>query len=164
MIITIALRVLLLIALSLVFYQDTKERAVWWFLFPLLGLFGGYLHFTQSLTWLFFSGIFLNFLFVIGLFAVAFFYAKIKMKVDFLKEAIGLGDILFYLSLAVAFPTEAFLVILVFSMVFSLGLHVAVFRKNVNETVPLAGYASLFLMFVYLSSWSGLYKTLYFIG
>lgn len=86
------------------------------------------------------------------------------MKINFLKEAIGLGDILFFLALALAFPTETFIVLFVFSMVFSLMLHLTVTRKQKESTIPLAGYASLFLIFIYLSSWTGFYKNLYSIG
>ncbi len=164
MIITIALKIVLITGLALIFYQDVKERAVWWFLFPAFGLIAGYFHFTESLTWLFFPNIFFNLIVVAGIFSIACLYSQFKMKKNFLSEAMGLGDLLYSIGLAVAFPPEAFLVIFVFSMLFSLGLHAFVSRKKNNETVPLAGYASLFLICIYLSSWFGFYKSLYFIG
>lgn len=164
MIVTLVLRILLITGLSLIFYQDLKERAVWWFLFPLFTLIAGYFHFTESLSWLFLPNILFNVAAVAGIFLMAFLYAHYKMKVNFLKEAVGLGDIFFFLGLAVAFPSEVFIVILVFSMIFALGLHAFVSPRKKSETVPLAGYASLFLIYIYVCSWSGLYKNLYFIG
>lgn len=102
---------------------------------------------------------------VLIVFAGAFIYSRYKIKVSFFKEAIGLGDLFFFLGLTVAFPSETFLVLLVFSMVFSLLIHAVISKKpNQFQTVPLAGYASLFLICVYLSNWAGLYKNLYFIG
>ena len=164
MIVTLALRFLLITGLSIILYQDLKERAVWWFLFPLFALLAGYLHYNESLSWFFLPNILFNLMAVAGIFISAYLYAHFKMKVDFFQEAVGWGDLLFFLGLAVAFPSQAFLVILVFSMIFSLGLHTFISRSKKNDTVPLAGYASLFLICIYLSSWLGLYKNLYFIG
>jgi hypothetical protein len=161
---TLVLKISLLIGLSIILYQDVKERAVWWFLFPFFGAIAGYLHFRESFVDLFFLNILLNIAAIVILFLLSFVYVQLKMKVSFFKEAIGLGDILFFLGLTMAFPTQAFIVILVFSMIFSLGLHKAFSGKQKDPTVPLAGYASLFLIFVYLANWTGLYHNLYLIG
>ena len=164
MTISLFIKIILISGLFLILYQDVKERAVWWFLFPLFALSAGYLHFRQSLVDIFLHQILINFSIVLILFSGAFIYSRHKIKVNFFEEAIGLGDLLFFLGLAVAFPSEAFMVILVFSMIFSLLLHVFVSRTNEMKTVPLAGYASLFLISIYLSNWLGLYKNLYFLG
>jgi hypothetical protein len=60
----------------------------------------------------------------------------------------------------VAFPTLSFIVILVFCLIFSLILHLFL-ADNSQQTVPLAGYASFFLILVYLSSWFVFYIKLY---
>lgn len=164
MIITLALKVTLLTCLSVILYQDVKERAVWWFLFPVFAITAGCLFFRESIMDFFLLNILFNIATTAVIFTFSFFYALLKMKVSFFKEAIGLGDLLFFLGLTMAFPTASFIVILVFSMIFSLGLHTAAYRKRKNLTVPLAGYASLFLILVYLTNWSGLYKNLYLIG
>ena len=161
---TFALKILLITGLFIIFFQDYKDRAVWWFLFPFFAIIAGYLHFIESLSWMFLPSIMFNLAAVAGIFLIGFLYARFKMKINFLKGAIGPGDILFFLGLTLAFPSETFLVILVFSMIFSLLLHGFVSSKQHNQSVPLAGYASLFLIFIYLSNWLGLYKNLYFIG
>lgn len=164
MILTLILKFSLLTGLATILYQDVRERAVWWFLFPVFTVIAGYLHFKESLSELFLLRVVFNIGAIALIFLFSFFYAQLKMKINFFKEAIGLGDILFFFGLSVAFPTEAFVVILVFSMIFSLGLHAFVSRKQKDQTIPLAGYSSLFLIFIYLSNWFGLYKNLYFIG
>lgn len=164
MILTLALKIILLTGLSIILYQDVKERAVWWFLFPIFGTIAGYLHFITSVPDFFLLNVLINMAVVGLIFLFSFFYAHLKMKVSFFKEAIGLGDILFYFVLTLAFPTEAFIVVLVFSMIFSLVLHTFVSRKQQNTTVPLAGYASLFLICIYISNWLGIYNNLYHIG
>lgn len=164
MIIALVFKILLITSLSIIFYQDLKERAVWWFLFPFFAVIAGYLHYEKSLTLLFLTSVMFNLIAVAGIFLSAFLYAHYKMKVSFLKEAVGFGDILFFLGLAMAFPSQTFLVILVFSMIFSLGIHLLVSKKTKDATIPLAGFASLLLICVYLTSWFGLYKNLYFLG
>lgn len=158
----LAIKLILLISLLIIFYQDIRMRAVWWFLFPAFLLTSGYLHFLDSPDGMFviFSG--LNFLFMSIILSISFLYAQYKMKVKFFKEAFGLGDLLFFLGLTVAFPTMAFIVVLVFSLLFSLVLHLF-FDKSGQSTVPLAGYASLFLILVYLTNWTGIFKNLYHI-
>ena len=83
------------------------------------------------------------------------------MKADFLKEAIGLGDLLFFLALSFAYPTVTYIVVFVFSMLFSLILHLVIHSGKKSATVPLAGYASLFLILIYLSNWIGISNNLY---
>lgn len=164
MIITLILKTFLIAGLSIILYQDYKDRAVWWFLFPFFAAIAGLLHFKESLSWMFLRSIIFNLAAVTAIFTFAFLYARYKMKVNFLQEAVGAGDILFFLGLTGAFPSGTFVVILVFSMIFSLVLHSFIPGKQHNQTVPLAGYASLFLICVFMSSWFGLYENLYFNG
>lgn len=164
MILPIALKILLILSLASILYQDIKERAVWWFLFPIFFIISGFLHFKESIFSLFFLNISFNFIAVVIIFFCSFLYSRFKMKVNFLQDAIGLGDLLFFFGLSLAFPTGSFAVILVFSLIFSLALHVALSGKQQIKTVPLAGYSSLFLICIYISHWTGLYKNLYLIG
>ena len=84
------------------------------------------------------------------------FYAKCIMKKSFFKEAFGVGDLLFLCAMAVSFVTIEFLTFLVFSIFFSFLLHL-IDRKKQFNTVPLAGYSSLFLCMVYIVKASNLY-------
>lgn len=144
-----------------ILYQDIKERAVWWFLFPIILMAAGYLHFQQSVFEIFWKQILINIAAFAIIFSLAFIYAVLKLKVNFLREATGLGDLLFFFALSFAFPIGSFLTLLVFSMLFSLMLHLLLPQKENGTTVPLAGYAALFFVFIYLSYWSGYYPNLY---
>lgn len=157
----IIIKIILLTSLALIFYQDLIERAVWWFLFPVFLMTGGYLYFEQSLGSLYWINISFNLLIIAFIISLSFLYAKLKMKVIFFKEAFGPGDLLFFLGFSVAFPTISFSVLFVFSLIFSLGLHIIFSRKKKQETIPLAGFASLFLIFIYLSNWFGMFHNLY---
>lgn len=146
----------------MIFYQDIKERAVWWFLFPVFLLTSGFLHYFKSLNSLFLITVGLNFLIMSIILAISYIYAQLKLRVKFFDEAFGIGDLLFFLGLSLAFPTITFVIVLVFSLLFSLGLHLLLSKKSIYKTVPLAGYASLFLMLIYTAHWLGIYDNLYF--
>ena len=145
----------------IIIYQDIKERAVWWFLFPVFLLCAAWLHYHQSIQEIFWKHILFNLSAFFIVFSFAFLYSKLKMKADFLKEAIGLGDLLFFLALSFAYPTVTYIVVFVFSMLFSLILHLVIHSGKKSATVPLAGYASLFLILIYLSNWIGISNNLY---
>ncbi len=155
-----ASKVILLSCLSIIFYQDIKYRAVWWFLFPTFLVSAGFLYFLNSPLEIMLLNLGLNLLVLTLILSISFLYARFKMKVLFFKEAFGIGDLFFFLGLAVAFPTLSFIVILVFCLIFSLILHLFL-AHNSQQTVPLAGYASFFLILVYLSNWFLFYNNIY---
>lgn len=159
----LVIKLILIGSLGLIFYQDLKERAVWWFLFPLFIMTAGYLYYQQTLPQVFLQNIGLNLIGMTIVLGVSFLYAQFKMKVNFFRDAFGLGDLLFFLGIAIAFPSISFAVLFVFSLIFSLVLHFTVSRTKTQVNIPLAGYASLFLLFVYFSHWFGMYNNLYFI-
>jgi len=98
------IKLLLIITLFFIFIQDLKERQVFWFLFPILGLCTGFLLYQNALPEL---------------------------------------------------------VLPVFSLIFSLILHLFLSRNSTLKTVPLAGYMSLFFACVYTSNWFGLINSVY---
>lgn len=157
---TLILKILLVSTLVFIAIQDIKDRYVYWFLFPIMGCFCGILFFENTLPELFYSGIFLNSIFVLLLLFSILIYSKLKLKVNLLKT-IGLGDILFFLAMAVAFSTISFIVIFTSALIFSLLLHILFNRENSIKTVPLAGFMSLFLMFTYFAHWTGIINHIY---
>lgn len=159
----IVVKLILVISLLIIFYQDFRKRAVWWFLFPLFLLASGYLHYVNSIFNIFLLNSGLNFLIMSIILSISFLYAQLKLRVSFFKEAFGLGDLLFFIGLTVAFPTISFIVLFVFSLLFALGLHLLLSVSDKKTTVPLAGYSSLFFLLIYLAHWSGLYKNLYLV-
>lgn len=157
----IAIKVTLIFSLIGICYQDHKYRAVWWFIFPIFFFTAGFLFFSHIEN-LYFLNIGFNLLILSTILSISYVYALYKMKVKFLNGAFGIGDLFFFLGVAVAFPTITFVILFVFSLFFSLLLHF-ILSKTRQETVPLAGYASLFFIFIYLSDWLGFCENLYII-
>lgn len=141
------IKISLIVTLLFVFFQDSKDRQVYWFLYPVSGILffilqnkinGLSLSITHSIV---------NFLFVLIILLCALCYNLFKLKLDFLKEVLGVGDVLFFVFICFAFSPISFVVLFVFSLLFSLLLHFIVVKEN-NDTVPLAGYMSLFFALV----------------
>jgi hypothetical protein len=92
----------------------------------------------------------LNLSFIILNTAALWLYVYLRdHKAPFLDSRIGLGDILFWVSIIPFFEIERFIVIFVLSLVFTLGLHLILLKGNiygVNKSVPLAGFQSLFIL------------------
>ncbi|KRD05423.1 general secretion pathway protein [Flavobacterium sp. Root901] len=143
-------KIILIIVFAFVLYQDFKDRLVYWFLYPIIGI----LAFTVQLYVLpltiALTNFGINLLFVILILGVSTIYVKFR-KLDF-KNTLGIGDILFFLFIAASFSIISFLVLFVFSLVFSLVIHLVLNTKKEASTVPLAGYMSFFFGVVYTVS------------
>jgi hypothetical protein len=143
------LKLLLVGVFFLVFGQDSKDRKVYWFLYPIIGV----LVFVLQIIEISFYPALINGGFNLGfvslLILVCFLYAKLKLKQPLLKEVFGLGDILFFVAIAFSFSIVSFLILFVFALLFSLLLHLILKHKQTEKTVPLAGYMSLFFGVVY---------------
>lgn len=152
------MKTILLLSFGMIFYQDTKDRKVYWFLFPLVWLCVGLLFYFKTMTELFIMALLTNLTFVSLLLLAIFIYVKIKLKTKF-YNTIGLGDVLFFYAVAFSFSTISFSVIFICGLIFSLLTHILLKRKS--ESVPLAGYMSLFFGLVYIGFWSGLISFVY---
>ncbi|KDN55717.1 hypothetical protein FEM21_13190 [Flavobacterium seoulense] len=143
------LKLLILGVFSLIFFQDYKDRKVYWFLYPVVGILVFILQ-AQILPLniaLINSGV--NLLLVLFLLIFSYLYARLKLKKSLLQSVLGLGDILFFIAIAFSFSIVSFWVLFVFSLIFSLILHLVLKYKQIEKTVPLAGYMSLFFAAVY---------------
>ncbi|AUC13862.1 hypothetical protein BTO06_01260 [Tenacibaculum sp. SZ-18] len=69
------------------------------------------------------------------------------MRLSF-SQALGFGDILFFLVFVFGFPVKTFLWLFVSSLVFSMILYFITKSKMKEETVPLAGFQALFLFLI----------------
>jgi len=78
-----------------------------------------------------------------------------------IKETIGMGDVLLFFALTCTFSLISFITLFVFSLVLSLLLHLVLSKREIQKTVPLAGYMSLFFAISYLANWSELITNLY---
>lgn len=144
----------------MVLYQDIKERQVYWFLFPIVALCSGILLYQNTFFQFFYTTIIINLVFVGLLIGVIYLYSKLKLKTS-LSNTFGLGDGLLFLALAFSFSSVSFLILFVFGLVFSFVLHLFLKQRTKQETVPLAGYLSLFFAIAYISHWTSILKSVY---
>jgi len=154
---------LIILNLGYITYQDIKYREVYWFLFLSLLIILGYTHYTNVLPLHFKNAILINIGIILSIVSVLYVYTLIRIKRPFFKEVFGLGDALFFLAIAVAFPTISFTILFVFSLLFSLGIWFVIKNNSKHNTIPLAGYMSIFFMLIYLSSWTTNIVNLYII-
>lgn len=134
---------------ALIFFQDCKDRKVYWFLYPLVGILVFNLQIQSITIYPAMINVLINLLFVSLMILVCYLYAKLKLKKSFLNAVLGLGDILFFVFISFSFSFVSFLVLFVFSLLFSLVLHLVLKHRNSEKTVPLAGYMSLFFGVIY---------------
>ncbi|MFE3872478.1 hypothetical protein ACFX5F_14725 [Flavobacterium sp. ZS1P70] len=144
------LRLLLIGVFLIIFIQDCKDRKVYWFLYPIVGVLVFVLQMEVVPIYYLAVNAGFNLLFVFVLLFVCYLYAVLKLKKPLLKEVFGLGDVLFFIFMAFSFSIISFFVLFVFALVFSLLLHSVLQHKQIVKTVPLAGYMSLFFGVVYV--------------
>ncbi|MEO0507373.1 MAG: hypothetical protein AAF090_14555 [Bacteroidota bacterium] len=146
------LTLLLCFVFGCIVYQDFKERAVTWFLFPLVGLLLFFLHLQKnSLEAILWFSMY-NLLLVGIQTGILWGYTRFVAKKDFLNTSFGLGDLLFLGAFAFGFPTATFLVLMVSGLLFSLLLHWVLSYKREASTIPLAGMLGIFLSGILLCS------------
>ena len=134
-------------------YQDIKERRVYWFFFPWVGSTLCLIYFMRVAdSTVFLLNLGVNLLLVTVLLLLSFLYTRLITKKPFLNYSLGLGDIFFFVAMALGFPIVTFLVLLVNGLLFSL-LGFLLMKKQLKlPTVPLAGFMSIFLAIVLVYS------------
>ena len=147
----LVLEIIFIITLGLLFYQDIKEQKVSiWIL--LIGIaLGGIIHYLHQVQIVFLSNIGANIIFITLIFLVLWGYAKFKLKKK-IFEVFGEGDLFFFILLAVSLPILSFLMVFVFSLIFSLLVFILLKSTFKESTVPLAGLQSLFLGLVLIAN------------
>lgn len=145
------LKILIISTFVCVLYQDIRERMVYWFLYPLIGIQGFLiqLYYIPLDAILIYSII--NILLILVLITISYLYFRFFLNRKYINESIGLGDLLLFVFLSFAFPTITFWILFVISLLLSLVLFILIKQTN-NEikTIPLAGYMSLFFGFMYI--------------
>lgn len=145
-----AIKCAIIVILILIFIQDFKDRMVYWYYYAAVGIFAFVLQadaigliptLINAAANLIFTGVLVG-----GVYA----YSKFRMQVQFVNGVIGAGDLLCFIALASTFSIISFIIIFVFSLIFSLVLHLYLKKKSADQTVPLAGYMSLFFAAVYV--------------
>lgn len=143
-------KIVLLIVLSIVFWQDYTNRLVHWFWYPLVGVLGFWIqtHYVDLSMILVNSTV--NLLLIVTVLSVLWVYSKLILKKRLINEGIGIGDILLFVFLSFCFSIISFFVLFVFSLLFSLLIHLLLKKNYTNtETIPLAGYMALFFSIIY---------------
>lgn len=156
----IVFKIILILVFISIFYQDYKDRKVYWFLFPAVGVISGFLYYSISLTELFWTSVVMNGSFVTFLLMIIAIYSRYILKLPLVK-IFGLGDTLLFVSLIFTFSTVSFITIFVFSLIFSMLLHLILKHFSRINSVPLAGYMSLFFGLAYIVFWSGIINSPY---
>ena len=133
-------------------YQDFKERKIYLWLFFTSFLLIGYLHFNNVHLIQFFTAIGINIVITVLILTVLFIYSKFTLKKEF-KKTFGMGDLFFFIIIAIGFPTATFLVLFSFSLFFSLLIYSFFKNRMKQKTVPLAGLQSLFISSVFSINW-----------
>ncbi len=144
MVLTIAY-IVLFIVLLVIIIQDIKHRAIH-IVLPVLLFFTALVinHLDHALSY---ANIAYNIIFIAVNVLGLFIYFSIKEKRFFnpIDSMLGLGDIFFFIAISPLFSLKAFIVFFVSGLIFSLIIHLVsnIFKKA--NTIPLAGYMSVFL-------------------
>ncbi len=141
------LKLILIFLLFTILYQDCKDRLVYWFLYPMVGILSLAIQYFILPVNSILLNIATNLTLVLFLLLVCYLYTKLR-KIEF-NNSFGLGDVLFFVFISFTFSTISFFVLFIFSLFFSLLLHIVLSQKDREKTVPLAGYMSLFFGVVY---------------
>lgn len=155
----LVIKILTLIVLLLIFVQDVKERSVYWFLFPVLVMLFFLTHLLEhhlfADTWL---PVLINISFLALQFVLVSVYFSVKNKgwVNITTDLLGLGDILFLVSLAFYLSVLNFLFFYIVSLIVVLLVWVfwQAIAKEKGKQIPLAGLQALvFIAFLTCAWW-----------
>jgi len=144
------IQLVVIICCGIIAFQDFRERAVLWFLFPILAIALAVLHLKNNSLEAFLWFSLINFILVSVILLVLFLYTKYIMRKKFINVSFGIGDILFFYALTLGFPSITFIFIFVGSILFSIILFLIFKNKWSLNTVPLAGLMGLYLLGVFI--------------
>jgi predicted membrane channel-forming protein YqfA (hemolysin III family) len=148
----VLLKVIVMLVCGLVAFQDFKERAVSWILFPIIGSLLAFLYLNATSFEQYYLFVLTNTLLISGILLILFLYTKHIARKGFLNVSFGLGDLLFFYAFALGFPTLTFIVLFATSILFSLVVFLFSKTEKEKETIPLAGLMGFFLIGVFLLS------------
>jgi hypothetical protein len=148
----------LLIPLIAIIYEDFKYRAIhWWWLI------------TISVMSFFLKDVYLNvvilnlsFICIQLLGVTLYFSIKHGRFINLTNSFIGIGDILFFLSISFCLNPLEFIHFHIYSMIFAL-IGYTILKKIIEPkytTIPLAGWMSIFLSICVIIDWLLDYKIL----
>ena len=96
-------KVLIILTFGFIFWQDFKDRLVFWFLYPMVGVLGFLIQIELLPISILLINTLINLVLVLTLSLILFVYTKIILKKKFVNESIGIGDLLFFVFLCFCF-------------------------------------------------------------
>ena len=149
--------------LSLIFIaiQDFISRSVYWWLFVTLFV-GSCLLIPNISGNISVTNVLVNACILLMVFSLAGIYFIVSYKkesVNKIKKSIGLGDLLLIPVLLISFSPLNFLLFFIVSLLIALTGHIiSQLWQSRSQTIPLAGYWSIFLLICYLGAWFGIFS------
>ena len=107
------LKVLIVFVFAIIFWQDYKDRMVYWFLYPIVGVLGFLMQLFYTDVYLLMLNSAINLCFILTVLGILWVYARLVLKQNFLILKV---------------------------------------KNPKMETIPLAGFMSLFFGAVYIST------------
>jgi hypothetical protein len=144
----IILELSIVVFLVFIIFQDFKSRAIYWFLCPLV--------FISALIYTYFEFHFFylkdlltstSFLVLQFLLASIYFSIKNRKLINITNSQIGLGDLLFLLSITPLFSISNYIIFYTASLLFSMLFYFFyLLLDKTNRTIPLAGLQAIILL------------------
>lgn len=137
--------------LGTIFYQDWKTRTIHIALPIVLFIVGLYSNYS-IIGW---YGMLQNMAFFLLVFLILVLYVTVKYKtfINPFENYFGLGDLLFYIAVSPYFFLYYYIQYFIFSLVFSILLYFILKRLFKHTTIPLAGFAAIFLIILLMIRW-----------
>lgn len=139
--------IVVLLCLGAIFLQDLKYRRIH-IVFPvIIFMISFFIINKRNLEIVIFNLVF--FLMTIGLLTL---YMSLKNKkfLNPFQNYFGLGDLFFYMAITPFFVIKNYIIFFIFSMIFAIVLQLGFKKRIGKESIPLAGFSSLLLIFVIL--------------
>ena len=145
---SIVLNIALFVLLILAFYQDKKQRSIHLSIFLGLGLVATGFFVLTEFNW---SVVVQNVLFTVIVITGLTLYISLKEQrvVNIFIRHFGIGDLVFLIVVTPLFSNRNFILFFITGIVFSGCMHVLMSQiKRSGETIPLAGYLSVYLILI----------------
>lgn len=142
--------IVLVVLLAIVVVQDLKQREISWLLIPfLLGVFLAKGFLLISFGELIRNSL-LNVCFIVLQLLVLTVYISLKNKkiINVINSYLGLGDVLFFVVICVAFSSVNFILFYVMSLLFTLGGFIIynLLATKTTKEIPLAGAMAMVMI------------------
>ncbi len=134
------------ICLIIIFLQDLKYRKIHVLLPVIIFILSLFIFNKKDINY---RIIFFNLGFFLFTIMILTMYMSIKSKrfLNPFQNYFGLGDLLFYIAITPFFLLKNYVLFFIASMIFAIVLH-SIFKKKIENTIPLAGFSSLLLLIV----------------